>query len=469
MSPSDTITAGHTHFIGIGGAGMSGIALVMAQRSERVTGSDLKESRYTRTLLDQGVSVTIGHAEENLGDPQVVVVSSAIRPTNPELAAAHARGLDVWPRAKMLARLAAGRATIAVAGTHGKTSTSAMVATMLAGMGLDPTFVVGGEVSMYKTNARNGAGPHYVVEADESDGSFVYLDPAMAIVTNVEADHLDHYGSLEAVESTFVEFMCRVPADGKLILCADDRRLLELAQDCPAEHVTYGFAQDAMVRCGITGRIGLGSRFTVSFPDGTSVESSIPIPGDHMVANATSALAVAWADGLDVHAAAKALAGFGGVKRRFDLIGESQGVTIVDDYAHHPTEIRATVGAAQDCGYGRVWVVFQPHRYSRTEAFTREFGEAFADADRIVLMDVYSAGEVPIPGVSGKTVLDAVLASRPRSQVAYLPHRADITPYLESNLRDGDLLMTMGAGDVTAVGPELLRVLTAAEENSSCP
>lgn len=464
MSQTDTVTAGHTHFIGIGGAGMSGIALVMAQRSQSVSGSDLKESRYTRTLLDQGVAVTIGHAEENLGDPDVVVVSSAIRETNPELAAARERGFEVWPRAKMLAKLAAGRATIAVAGTHGKTSTSAMVATMLAGMGLDPTFVVGGEVSVYKTNARNGAGPHYVVEADESDGSFVYLDPSMAIVTNVEADHLDHYGSLEAVENTFVEFMCRVPADGHLILCADDRRLLELAGECPAQHVTYGFADDAMVRCEIVARSGLGSRFVVTVPDGTSVESSISVPGRHMVANATAALAVAWSDGLDLHAAAQALAGFGGVKRRFDLVGESLGVTIVDDYAHHPTEIRATVGAARGCGYGRVWVLFQPHRYSRTEAFAREFGEAFADADRIVLMDVYSAGEVPIPGVSGKTVLDAVLASRPRAQVAYLPHRADITPYLAANLSEGDLLMTMGAGDVTAVGPELLKVLTAAEE-----
>lgn len=467
MSETSVTSGGvAAHFIGIGGAGMSGIALVMAERGQTVTGSDLKGSRYTRTLENAGVQVLIGHAEENLGDPAVVVVSSAIRESNPELAAARARGLEIWPRAKMLTALADGRSTIAVAGTHGKTSTSAMVATMLAGMELDPTFVVGGEVAAYHTNARNGSGAYYVVEADESDGSFMYLDPAVAIVTNIEADHLDHYGSLEAVENTFVEFMCRVPAKGLLVLCADDERLIELASACPARHVTYGFAQGAMARCEIIGRAGLGSRFTVTFPDGRTVESTVSVPGAHMVSNATSALATAWALDLDVEAAATALAGFGGVRRRFDLVGEVGGITIVDDYAHHPTEVRATVGAAQQCGYDRVWVVFQPHRYSRTEAFAREFGEAFADADRLVLMDVYSAGEVPIPGVSGKTVLDAVLLSDGRAQVAYLPHRADLEPYLKARLREGDLVMTMGAGDVTAIGPELLAALKAAEESA---
>jgi len=468
VSQKDIHPVGSAHFIGIGGAGMSGIAMVMRERGLHVTGSDLKVSRYTRTLEAAGVDVAIGHAEENLTDPQVVVVSSAIRESNPELAAARERGMEIWPRAKMLAALAAERDTVAVAGTHGKTSTSAMIATMLAGMGLDPTFVVGGEVSTYKTNARNGSGVHYVVEADESDGSFVYLDPKVAIVTNIEADHLDHYGSLEAVENTFVEFMCSVPAEGLLVLCADDPRLIELAAACPARHVTYGFAPDAMVRCEIQARAGLGSRFTVRFPDGSTVESTMPVPGQHMVANATSALATAWALGLDVGAAAEALATFGGVRRRFDLVGEACGITIVDDYAHHPTEIRATVGAAKDCGYARVWVVFQPHRYSRTGAFAEDFGAAFADADRVVLMDVYSAGEVPIPGVSGKTVLDALLTSDPRAQVAYLPHRADLGPYLSSQLRDGDLIMTMGAGDVTAIGPELLQTLQSAEESAGC-
>ncbi len=465
MTSSKNPTDGATHFIGIGGAGMSGIALVMAQRGRRVTGSDMKASRYTRTLESAGVDVHIGHAEENLGSPDVVVVSSAIRDNNPELLAARAAGLEVWPRARMLAALAEDRATIAVAGTHGKTSTSAMAATMLAGMGLEPTFVVGGEVTGFATNAHSGAGKHYVVEADESDGSFVYLDPTVAIVTNVEADHLDHYGSLEAIERTFVEFMCRVPGEGLLVLCADDRRLLELAGSCPAAKVTYGFAHDAMVRCEVTGRHGLGSRFRVHFPDGSHVDAAISTPGEHMVANATAALATAHALGLDTASAASALSEFGGVRRRFDLVGEVDGVTIVDDYAHHPTEVRATLQAARTCGYGRVWVVFQPHRYSRTDAFAREFGEAFGDADRLVLMDVYSAGEVPIPGVSGKSVLDSVLLAHPRAQVAYLPHRADLEPYLQARLAPGDLLMTMGAGDVTAVGPSLLAYMSAEERS----
>jgi UDP-N-acetylmuramate--alanine ligase len=389
----------------------------------------------------------------------VIVVSSAIRPENPELAEARKRGIEIWPRAKMLAALAGDRTTIAVAGTHGKTSTSAMVATMLAAMELDPTFVVGGEVSAFATNARNGSGAHYVVEADESDGSFMYMDPGVAIVTNVEADHLDHYGSLDAVERTFVEFMCRVPQDGHLVLCGDDERLLELARDCPARTVTYGFATDVDVRCRITGGVGLGHRFEVVLPDGTVHESSIRVPGRHMVQNATAAIATAWALGLDIAAASAALAEFDGVKRRFDMIGEACGISVVDDYAHHPTEVKATLAAARECDYSRVWVVFQPHRYSRTEALAREFGAAFADADRVVLMDVYSAGEAPIPGVSGKTVLDELLEQAPRARAAYLPHRTDVAPYLAGRLRPGDLVLTMGAGDVTTMGIELLRAV----------
>lgn len=447
------------HFVGIGGAGMSGIARVMAERGDRVSGSDLRQSRYTEALTPLGVEIHIGHDAANVDDADLLVVSSAIRPENPELAEARKRGMEIWPRAKMLAALAGDRTTIAVAGTHGKTSTSAMVATMLAGMELDPTFVVGGEVSAYATNARNGAGAHYVVEADESDGSFMYMDPGVAIVTNVEADHLDHYGTLDAVERTFVEFMCRVPLNGHLVLCGDDARLLELAGECPAPVVTYGFDEAVDIRCRMVAQIGLGHRFEVILPDGTVLESSIPVPGRHMVQNATAAIATAWALGLDVAAAARAIAEFGGVKRRFDAVGEVGGVSIVDDYAHHPTEVRATLAAARECDYRRVWVVFQPHRYSRTESLAHEFGAAFGDADRVVLMDVYSAGETPIPGVSGKTVLDQLLEQSPRTRAAYLPHRTDIAPYLASRLRCGDLVLTMGAGDVTTMGAELLRAV----------
>ena len=441
---------------------MSGIALVLAERGMRVTGSDLKASRYSRALEAAGVTIAIGHAAENLGDPQVVVVSSAIPETNPELAEARRRNLPVWQRAKMLAHLAGERETIAVAGTHGKTSTSSMIATMLSRMGLAPTFLIGGEVDGFDTNAVNGSGTHFVVEADESDGSFIHLDPHVAVVTNVEADHLDHYGTLEAVEAIFCEFMERVPADGgALVICGDDARLVELADTTGRRIVTYGFGEACDVRCRTLGRSGVGTRFEVELPGGERFESLTRVPGAHMVANASAALATAWVLGLDLDQAAAALAEFTGVRRRFDLIGEAGGVTVVDDYAHHPTEVRATLTAASDLGFGRVIVLFQPHRYSRTDALAEDFAEAFAFADQSILMDVYGAGESPIPGVSGKTVLDALLRKHPRTQVAYLPHRTDVVPYLSSRVRAGDLVLTMGAGDVTAIGPELVGALQA--------
>ena len=449
----------YAHFIGAGGAGMSGIALVLAKRGVRVTGSDLKGSRYSRALEAAGVPIIIGHAAENLGDPEIVVVSSAIPESNPELAEARRRGLPVWQRAKMLAHLAGDRLTIAVAGTHGKTSTSSMVATMLSKMNLAPTFLIGGEVDGFDTNAVNGSGPHYVVEADESDGSFLNLDPQVAVITNVEADHLDHYGTLEAVEATFVEFMGRVHEDGVLVICGDDARLVELASGCGRRVVKYGFGPDCEVRCSAGERAGIGTRFSVEFPGGVVVESLTRVPGRHMITNATAALASAWVLGLDVVESAAGLAEFTGVRRRFDLVGEVAGVTVVDDYAHHPTEVRATLGAASELGFERVIVLFQPHRYSRTDALTEDFADAFGSAERAVFMDVYSAGEAPIPGVSGKTLLDALLRKHPRTQAAYLPHRSDIVSYLCSRVRAGDLVMTMGAGDVTAVGPELVSAM----------
>ena len=440
---------------------MSGIALVLAKRGARVTGSDLKESRYSRALEAAGVPVAIGHRAENLGAPEIVVVSSAIPDTNPEVVEANRLGIPIWPRARMLAHLAGGRSTIAVAGTHGKTSTSSMTATMLSGMGLDPTFLIGGEVCGFDTNAINGSGEYYVVEADESDGSFVFLDPHVAIVTNIEADHLDHYGTLEHVENAFVEFMGRVDPQGAVVVWGDSPRAVALARQAGRTVLTYGFADGCDVRCRVTGREGIGTRFEVTFPDGQVVTSVTQVPGDHMALNGTASLACAFFLGLDVTAAAAALKGFCGVRRRFDLVGKVGGVTVVDDYAHHPTEVRATLLAAQALDFRRVVVLFQPHRYSRTEALAEEFGDAFVNADKVAFMDVYSAGEPPIPGVSGKTLLEEVLEQHPRAQAAYLPHRDDVVAFLASRCRPGDLLLTMGAGDVTTVGPEVVRELAA--------
>ena len=450
----------YAHFIGAGGAGMSGLALVLQRRGRTVTGSDLKESRYSKLLAREGVEIAVGHAAENLGDPEVVVVSSAIPETNPELAEARRRGIPVWQRAKMLAELAEDRATVAVAGTHGKTSTSSMVATMLAGMGLDPTFLIGGEVDGFDTNAHAGAGPHYVVEADESDGSFVHLSPDVAIITNIEADHLDHYADLAEIQRTFAEFMQRVKPDGTLVVWAEDEPLVTAANAAGRRVVTYGASDAAQVRYTVTLRDDARTEFTVSFPDGTEQRCSCSVPGDHMVCNATGALAAAWALDLDPTRAAAAVSAFSGVRRRFDFVGEVAGVRIYDDYAHHPTEVKATLGAARQVGARRTWVLFQPHRYSRTEALADEFGQAFGDADVVVLMDVYSAGEVPIPGVTGKTIVDSVLRRDGRARVAWLPHRADVAEYLARNLRKGDLVFTMGAGDVTSLGAEIIRALS---------
>ncbi len=454
------MTRTYAHFIGAGGAGMSGIARVLHDRGVVVTGSDLRNSRYSAALQKAGVTVHIGHDADNLGDPEIVVVSAAIPETNPELVEARRRGIPVWPRARMLAELAGERLTVAVAGTHGKTTTSSLAAAALIEAGADPTFLIGGELTDVGSNARCGKGPHYVVEADESDGSFLYLDPYCAIVTNVEADHLDHYASLEEIVDIFREFLSRVRPDGVAVLCADDERLMELAPGCVARVVTYGRSESADVRLTSYEATAGGGAFSVALPGGRELSCSVRTPGEHMALNAAGVLAAAWALGIDMDAAARGIAAFGGVKRRFEHVGVVGDVTVVDDYAHHPTEVRATLTAARTACGGTRWVVFQPHRYSRTAAFALEFGAAFDDADRVVILDVYSAGEAPVPGVSGKTVVDAILQHRPRTRLAYFPHRGDVASYVADRVRAGDLVMTMGAGDVTAMGPEIVRALS---------
>lgn len=455
------------HFIGIGGVGMSGIALVAHQRGLSVTGSDMKESRTVRQLREAGITVYVGHDAANVAsDVDTVIISTAIPEKNPELAIARERGIDVWHRSHMLAYLGQGKKTLACAGTHGKTTTSSMMATMVDGMGLDPSFLIGGTVQAYGTNAKCGQGDYYIVEADESDGSFVRLSPYAALITNIEADHLDHYGTIDAIYEAFKDFMALLPEEGAAVVCADDPKLAKVAQAAGARYFTYGEDgnPNAQSTFKITGRAGIGSAFTVTFPDGTIVETSISrSPGRHNVLNATGVLTVAWALGLDVKAAAEALSTFGGVKRRFDLAGEAAGVTIVDDYAHHPTEIKATLAAAAKLDFNHVHVLFQPHRYSRTESLARMFGDAFDQASSVTLMDVYAAGEAPIPGVSGKTVVESIMAHKHRSLCAWMPHRTEVVDYLLHKLKPGDLLITMGAGDVTQMGPQVLEALKAAE------
>ena len=456
------------HFIGVGGVGMSGIARVAHDQGMQVSGSDIKESRYTKQLREAGITVFIGQEAENIpeGDP-VVVISTAILENNPELIEARRRGLEIWHRAQMLAHLGVGLDTLAVAGTHGKTTTSSMLASALDALGADPTFLIGGIVRAYGTNAHSGTGDHYVVEADESDKSFTYLSPKAVLVTNIEADHLDHYKDLDEIYDKFHDFMGLVPEDGVIVACGDEPHVVEIARSEGRRMYTYGFNEGCDVRITSYEPHGIGSRYTAVMPDGTQVEGAIKQnPGRHNVLNATGVVTLLWALGFDAAKVAQALSGFAGVRRRFDLVGEVGGVTVVDDYAHHPTEIAATISAAAGLGYKHVHVLFQPHRYSRAPLFTQvlhdEFGAAFDKADSVTFMDVYPAGEAPVPGVSGKTFLNVVLEHEGHPQADFVAHRVDVVPHLMDKLQTGDLVITMGAGDVTAMGPQIIDALLKA-------
>ena len=456
------------HFIGVGGVGMSGIARVAHDQGMQVSGSDIKESRYTKQLREAGITVFIGQKAENIpeGNP-VVVISTASLENNPELIEARRRGLEIWHRAQMLAHLGVGLDTLAVAGTHGKTTTSSMLASALDALGADPTFLIGGIVRAYGTNAHSGTGDHYVVEADESDKSFTYLSPKAVLVTNIEADHLDHYKDLDEIYDKFHDFMGLVPEDGVIVACGEEPHVVDIARSEGRRMYTYGFNEGCDVRITSYEPHGIGSRYTAVMPDGTQVEGTIKQnPGRHNVLNATGVVTLLWALGFDAAKVAQALSGFAGVRRRFDLVGEVGGVTVVDDYAHHPTEIAATISAAAGLGYKHVHVLFQPHRYSRAPLFTQvlhdEFGAAFDKSDSVTFLDVYPAGEAPVPGVSGKTFLNVVLEHEGHPQADFVAHRVDVVPHLMDKLQPGDLVITMGAGDVTAMGPQIIDALLKA-------
>ena len=454
---------------------MSGIARVAHDQGIVVTGSDMKESRYTKQLKEAGIKVAIGaHSGENIpgtgveDGPDVVVVTTAVLDNNPELIAAKERGLTIWHRAQMLARLGIGLDTVAVAGTHGKTTTSSMVASAMNTMGVDSTFLIGGIVRAYGSNAHSGTSRYYVVEADESDKSFRYLSPAAVLVTNIEADHLDHYRDLDEIHEKFAAFIASTAEDGPVVVCGEDDDLVAVAKSAGRPFLTYGFGDECDIQIVSYEPHGVSSDFAVRLPSGEVVESCVPQnPGRHNVLNAAGAIGLIDALGLSARDAAEAMRSFGGVKRRFDLVGEADGVTVVDDYAHHPTEIAATIEAASQLGFNKVHVLFQPHRYSRASLFTEvlhdEFGAAFDKADTITFMDVFSAGEAPVPGVSGKTFLNVVLEHDGHPVAHYVPRRIDVVPHMVQLAQPGDLVITMGAGDVTAVGGELVDELRKRE------
>jgi UDP-N-acetylmuramate--alanine ligase len=451
------------HFIGIGGAGMSGIAMVLAELGVDVRGSDLKASRYTRHLVDAGVPVAVGHDAANLGDAALVVTSSAIPDGNPELRAARAAELPVLRRAEMLARVMAMRRGIAVAGTHGKTTTSSMISHVLRQAGLNPTFLVGGELNDIGSNAGVGQGEWLVAEADESDGSLLYLRPEVAVVTNVELDHHANYGCLDDVHDVFRRFVALLPGDGLLVVVAGGGGE-DLAAQTPARVTVVGI-EAGDLRAEIDAVDDRGSRFTVRDAGGAELARlELRVPGEHNVLNALAALAVLRHAGVAPQDAAPHLLTFSGAARRFQFMGERRGVRVVDDYAHHPTEIAATLTAAMRGDHGRVIAVFQPHLFSRTRYLQREFGRALTLADEAIVTEIFPAREEPEPGVSGKLVVDAYLAERPGGPVSFLPRLGDVVARLAPRVRPGDLVLTLGAGDVFHAGEQLLATLSGQGE-----
>jgi UDP-N-acetylmuramate--alanine ligase len=445
------------HFVGIGGIGMSGIAEVLLNLGYAVSGSDLKESDTTRRLASLGARIALGHAARNLAEADVVVISSAVRKDNPEVLEARRRKIPVIPRAEMLAELMRLKYGVAIAGTHGKTTTTSMAAHLLAAAGLDPTAVVGGKVNGFGSNAKLGKGEYMVVEADESDGSFLRIPPTIAIVTNVDPEHLDHWKTAEALRQGFLDFVNRVPFYGLAILCHDHPGVQSLLPDVECRYVTYGESLQADYRAEgieVDGHAVRFQAFRRAEPLGLF---EVRMVGRHNALNALAVVALGDEMGIPPAAIRDALASFQGVQRRFTVRGEAAGVTVVDDYGHHPAEVKATLAGAREAFRRRVVCLFQPHRYTRTRDLLAEFATAFDAADVLVLTDIYAASEDPIPGVTASTLADAIRACGHRdvSVVA----RAELAKAARARVQAGDLVLTLGAGDVTAVGPELLAML----------
>jgi UDP-N-acetylmuramate--alanine ligase len=443
----DLTRPGRYHIVGVGGSGMSAIAEVLRAMGHEVSGSDLRSSPPLERLRALGVAVQVGHAAGNVGRVDAVAVSTAIRADNPEVVEASRRGIPVLRRAEILTAITATRRTIAVAGTHGKTTTSSMLALALRACDWAPSFIIGGELNEVGTGAVWDRGDWLIVEADESDGTFLELRSEAAVLTSAEPDHLEHYGGVEPLLAAFERFVAERP--GPVVVCADD----ETARQIGARHgaVSYGFAPDADVAIVDLRVGGDGASFGLRRDGEVIADVTLPLPGRHNVQNAAAAIALAAALGADPRQAASALDRFAGVARRFQRRGTARGVAFVDDYAHLPTEVAAAIQAAGEGEWERVVCVFQPHRYSRTAALGADFADAFEGVDLLGITDVYPAGEPPRPGVSGRLVLDAVLDAHPWRRVAYLPRRSDQVAWLTSVLRPGDLCLTLGAGDLTSL------------------
>lgn len=451
------------HFVGIGGIGMSGIAEVLLNLGYKVSGSDLRGSDITERLARLGAEIGIGHKADNLKDVDVVVISSAVHDDNPEVVEAKRLHVPVIPRAEMLAELMRMKFGIAIAGTHGKTTTTSMAASILGHAGIDPTIVIGGKLNAIGTNAQLGQGKFLLAEADESDGSFLVLSPTIAVVTNIDADHLDHYsGGIEEIKDTFVKFINKVPFYGMAVLCLDDPNIRAILPRVKKRYMTYGLSSQADIRATHVRHDGFTTSFTAHFKGYRLGEISFTMPGAHNVLNAMACIAVALELDVPFSAIQEGFSRFGGVGRRFTIKGEPRGITVVDDYGHHPAEIKATLAAAR-LGWPerRIVAVFQPHRYTRTHELFGEFVTAFYDADVLILTDVYAAGEQPVEGATAERLTQEILRHG-QKDVTWIPNRELIPQHLLGIVKEGDMVITLGAGSIWQQGEALVTLLEKA-------
>ncbi|RJQ41735.1 MAG: UDP-N-acetylmuramate--L-alanine ligase [Nitrospiraceae bacterium] len=452
------------HFVGIGGIGMSGIAEVLHNLGYEVTGSDVKESDTTNRLGSLGIKVYIGHRAENVDDAHVVVISSAVSNDNAEVVEAKRKSIPVIPRAEMLAELARMKYGILIAGAHGKTTTTSLIATVIASSGLDPTVVIGGKLRATGSNARLGQGDFLVAEADESDGSFLRLSPTLAVVTNIDREHMDFFKKMDSLRDAFLSFINKVPFYGVSIICIENEELRKLLPYVHGRYITYGLSPDADVYADDIRKGFMTMSFNVVYKGENLGNFSLPVPGMHNILNSLAAIVVARELKIDTGVIKEALKKFSGIQRRFELKGEEKGIKIFDDYGHHPTEIKATLKAAKDglltkqapVLSGRLVVIFQPHRYTRTKDLMDEFASCFSEADILCLTDVYSAGEKPINGIDSTALLDRIKKTG-HKDASYFPDREKLIENLLMRLKSGDVLLTLGAGDVWKLGEEILK------------
>jgi len=448
----------HIHFVGIGGIGMSGIAEVLLNLGYKVSGSDVKESDTTERLRKLGGDISISHRYENITTPHVVVISSAVKSDNVEVIAAREKQIPVIPRAEMLAELMRLKYGVAIAGAHGKTTTTSMVATVLAAGGIDPTVVIGGKLNSLGTNAKLGQGEFLVAEADESDGSFLKLSPTIAVVTTIDAEHLDFYKNIDEIKAAFLAFINKIPFYGVSVLCLDQPHIQSLIPAVEKRYETYGMSTQADYQARDVSLRPLGSTFKVLHHNHDLGMFDLSVPGIHNINNSLAAIAVARELDIDLEIIRKAIRDFSGVQRRFQIKGEVRGILVVDDYGHHPTEVKATLAAAVSGMERRVVVVFQPHRYSRTQHLLEEFFTAFNQADKLVVMDIYAAGEKPIPGISGQALYEGI-KKHGHKDVTFIPDKNKVVDHLMGILTKGDLVITLGAGDVWKIGEEVVERL----------